>query len=507
MLFILIIMKSKMFLLLVFGFQLSYAQFSNRIWCFGDSAGVDFTIPNSPTLFTSGMDCRGSCCSIADSAGLLFYAHTLNLYTSTTFLHGAVRNKLHQIMDNGDSLVGEGWYNEMVIVPDPSNFNQFWLFHIGVLLPYAGIFNSLVDITSNGGLGAVMSKNNQLQSFETFVGITAIKHGNGRDWWVLCKRSGNGNPNNQFCQYLVTPQGLQGPYFYNIGLLSGSDFGHFTFNHKGNKLALANASGLLELYNFDRCTGIISNPVTLQYPTPGNPPLFSGIEFSPNDSVMYVTTTTQTFYLYQYNMAAVNIAASKTTIATISTPEWSGGYLKLAPDGKIYWSIAWYDGVNFNYPYDSSAYNMYNMNLSVINNPNALGAACNFTPFSFYLGGKRTYYGLPNNPDYNLGPLVGSGCDTITHLTPSPSPQERGVLTAFYHSGWEKVFLNAEGVKGNTYRLQVVDAMGKIVYSSAGKTQPPYFTKDVGCAGWSSGIYVVVLQTEKEKLDVKFVKL
>jgi len=28
-------------------------------------------------------------------------------------------------------------------------------------------------------------------------------------------------------------------------------------------------------------------------------------------------------------------------------------------------------------------------------------------------GGKRTYAGLPNNPNYSLGPLVNSICDTV----------------------------------------------------------------------------------------------
>ena len=51
-----------------------------------------------------------------------------------------------------------------------------------------------------------------------------------------------------------------------------------------------------------------------------------------------------------------------------------------------------------------------NMNLHVINSPNNPDTACHFQPYSFYLGGKRTYWGLPNNPDYDLGPLPGFPC-------------------------------------------------------------------------------------------------
>ncbi|MBK7388264.1 MAG: hypothetical protein IPI23_04070 [Bacteroidetes bacterium] len=79
--------------------------------------------------------------------------------------------------------------------------------------------------------------------------------------------------------------------------------------------------------------------------------------------------------------------------------------MKLAPDGKIYLSCAYYDGISFNYPYNSTEYNTTNMYLSVINYPDSLGTACGYNPFSFYLGGKRTYYGLPNNPITTYQPL------------------------------------------------------------------------------------------------------
>lgn len=63
-----------------------------------------------------------------------------------------------------------------------------------------------------------------------------------------------------------------------------------------------------------------------------------------------------------------------------------------------------------------AAHYLGNENLGVINLPDSPGLACNFQPWSFYLGGKRTYWGLPNNPDYELGPVTGSICDTLTGI-------------------------------------------------------------------------------------------
>ena len=47
------------------------------------------------------------------------------------------------------------------------------------------------------------------------------------------------------------------------------------------------------------------------------------------------------------------------------------------------------------------------MNLSVIHQPNELGALCDFRPYSFYLGGHWSYHRPTNNPNYELGPLAG----------------------------------------------------------------------------------------------------
>ena len=183
------------------------------------------------------------------------------------------------------------------------------------------------------------------------------------------------------------------------------------------------------------------------------------------------------------------------------------GQLKSAPDGKVYLACAWTDAAsNENYPYPDSAYYMDNMYLGVVSNPNVYGVGCNFNPYGFYLGGKRVYWGLPNNPDYELGADVGSPCDTLTAVSNLQWAVGRGEVTAFYHSGWQKLFVNAQNIKGKNCLLQIVDMLGNKVYSNQTQTQPPYFTQDVNVFNLSNGMYVVNLITEKEKMSCKFVK-
>ena len=68
------------------------AQKRNNIWCFGDSAGIDFSKLGSPQVFSSSLDTRGSCASIADTSGqLLFYAETNgNLSSNSTQVYNSI---------------------------------------------------------------------------------------------------------------------------------------------------------------------------------------------------------------------------------------------------------------------------------------------------------------------------------------------------------------------------------------------------------------------------------
>ncbi len=101
----------KYFLCAFFFFTVysAISQNRNSVWCFGDSVLVDFTNVINPTLGTSGLNTRGSSVSISDSAGsLLFSAETrAGLPGNTT----QVFNSMHVLMSNGDSIVGQGWYN------------------------------------------------------------------------------------------------------------------------------------------------------------------------------------------------------------------------------------------------------------------------------------------------------------------------------------------------------------------------------------------------------------
>ena len=73
---------------------------------------------------------------------------------------------------------------------------------------------SIIDLNLNNGLGKVTQKNVLLDSSPICDGMVAVKHGNGRDWWLIYKRVSN---SNIFNKILITDQGIQPSTQHAIG--------------------------------------------------------------------------------------------------------------------------------------------------------------------------------------------------------------------------------------------------------------------------------------------------
>ena len=501
-------MKYFLFVLLIFTTYSANSQNRNSVWCFGDSAGIDFS-SGIPVPIESGMDSRGSCASIADTNGnLLFYAATMRAYASVTSHSTFVYDANNNIMQNGDSIVGRVWYQELVIVPNPALDSTYYLFSLSVTENY-GICYSIIDMRLNGGLGAVTVKNIQLQNFEQVDCINAVKHGNGRDWWLFFRKSdfSVSMSNNDYYSYLITPDSIQNFSVQTIGVQNRTNNGHIIFSPNADKLVFINLLGVVELFDFDRCTGLLSNHNLIESdPGIGPYPYTWSCEFSPDASKLYISTDKDTCYLYQYDLNAANVSASKDTLWFTNFPENVLGSLKLGPDNKIYLCNQYFNGFNVPYPYADSVYNMYNMNLSVINQPDSLGISCDFQPYSYYLGGKRAYKGLPNNPDYEMPALLGSSCDTIVGISEEQPTILNPQLSIFYHNEWQTAFINANNLTGTKGTLEIFDVQGKMIHQENIQIVNGYYTRNFNMTGMADGMYFVNLITEGKRLSGKLVK-
>jgi hypothetical protein len=486
-----------------------FAQFTNNFWVFGDSSGIEFNNGSTSNFKSSMKMLRGSA-SISNTLGLMAYSSRSDFFIP---VNGKVWNKYHQHMQNGDLIYGSGWYHERLFLPVPGSDSLLYLFSCCVTssCPF-GLFYTLIDLSANSDSGAIIQKNAPVNNYPAFDALMAVQHGNGKDWWLLYQRwdGSNGVPSyNNFYVYLVDSSGISLNSEQFVGQSHSTGLGHLIFSPNGDHFANVSFANLIQLYNFDRCSGVISLWETVEVENgPQVNYYYISSSFSPDGSKLYVSENSAIdsipSKLLQFDLQASSIINSKTVIHNFITSTEGIADLKLAPDGKIYLATA--DELN-SFIYVDTFYTQINTHLSVINQPDSLGLACDFQPFSFYLGGARTYYGLPNNPDYELGAWVGSPCDTLSVGVDDNVPQQQVFFQAWYNSEWNMIHVNASKLKGRTGSLRLFDMEGRLVFEKKVEViAGGYVTGEIPMNAVAKGVYLVNLITDSESVSSKLVK-
>lgn len=416
---------------------------------------------------------------------------TLLLSTNGAYLANATGGQ----MLNGDGLSpcvytsqypnGLHLSQAVLILPWPDDPELFFLIHGGYDDPgNARTFNlywSTIDMSQDGGLGGVVAKNQVLLHDTLNTGkITAVRHANGRDWWVFCHKA----ETNSYFRILVKPEGVSVDGMQDIGVSRSADAGQVCFSPDGSRFAYYYPGFRgLEVFDFDRCTGLFSNPVDIPIVSTG---AASGVAFSPNSRFVYVSSSAD---VYQFDTEAADVAASQVHLAT-----WDGFYspsppfatrfdlAQLAPDGKIYIGTG-----------NST------LHLHVINNPDEPGLACNIVQHGvelphFYVNS------LPNHPNYHLGALSGAVCDSLglSTLTPSPSPKERGGVRSSPNPSEGRFTLNYPA-HAEAGELELRDMVGRVVLR--GRIPPWSTVHAVDLAGQAAGMYQCSLRWGMESIS------
>ena len=358
-------MKRKLYTVLLFilGFIVElHAQGEANIWYFGVNAGLNFNSGTPVPLLDGQMNTLEGCAVLSNSAGqLLFYTDGVRVW-----------DRNHNVMPNGSGLLGHSSSTQSAtIVQKPGSPNIF----VVITVDWRGYANGLryseIDLTLNGGLGDVTAVKNVLLYSPTSEKLTVVKHDNNIDYWVLSHGFGN----NTFYAHLLTSSGFSAPVQTNIGIFvpnTSSDFslGTLKASPDGSKIvACYQFLNVVELFDFDNSTGVISNPQTVVNSTNW----VYGAEFSSNNEVLYISAISGS-HIYQLDLTSSNIPAS---INDFTIGGSQIGSLQLGPDNKIYVAV-----FNSNY-------------LHVIHNPEVIGTGCNLMTNDLYLGGRVSQYGLP----------------------------------------------------------------------------------------------------------------
>lgn len=330
-----------------------------------------------------------------DSSGLIAYHDGVKLYDGE-----------HRLVADMGQL--ERYTVGSLLLPYNANADSLILFRNGInnRMTY-----SVIGLDSSKRKVSLKKKDINISS-DTFCDkFAAIKHANNRDWWVITHQFGN----NVFWVLLVANGRIERITKIPIGAsylnyVDNKGFfqyrGYLNVNSFHNKIVSVTIRGAIDVFDFDNCTGVLSNHLALRaprthYPYPvGKYPKteYFGCSFSPNDRFVYVNCFK---YLLQYDLQAPDPSLKAETLFFLDRDYprdkgidyWNGIYglfqHYVGKDGKIYLYKT-----NYNYlpeqrrsPFDST--------LAVIHEPNQKGKACRFElnaiPLQF---GARTKAGM-----------------------------------------------------------------------------------------------------------------
>jgi hypothetical protein len=395
----------------------SFGQRRDNTWCFGDSVKINFNgdtvnLQNPSSVFTYEQSS-----SISDEYGnLLFY---IGSCSSISAILSRIYNANDQLMQNGDSIcVNTSSTSGSLILPSVTDSNQFYIFTISQG-PVIGFTYSLIDMGLNGGLGAVIAKNILISGIgNTFAEkLTACRNAYNDGWWIFLHRTEITDSSNLFYRFQLNASGISSPDSQYIGSYyqrahsiypDKGTVGEMVFSQDGRRM-VAVGYPMIDLFDFDRCTGLLSNWQPLGPPVPSFPQsVFYGCSFSNNSTKLYISNVIFPSYISQFDLLSANIISSKVVVYSNANIALSNmGQHQLALNGKIYISSE-YDG--FPSIYDT----VFNKTLSIINFPDSPGVSCDVQMFSVSLGSGKTYLGLPNNPNYYLGTL---NCDSVSTIS------------------------------------------------------------------------------------------
>lgn len=351
----------------------SLGQAERNNWYFGALAGVSFNGGSLTSLNDNGIlrpiafgQIQGpdNIAVVNDPAGnLLFYTE------------GRVfKNRLQQNMPSTPTDEYAFRESQQVVTRNPGNPDQYYLFVIiqdGLMMRLS---YTIVDMSLDNGLGDIL-----LESAHTIVlnnvgqQMTTAQHANGRDIWVICQ--GNGT----FNSFLVSPGGVSTVAIRSQTGLSPVDgnfnnFGAIETSPNNQLIAgIFSDLGKVLLFEFDNLTGQL-NSIYEDEPAIASPLPFTGVEFSINSEVLYVTHNTAG--IRQYDLSDLSQIPSFVSI----TPQTGGlafSHLKRGPDGKIYVSNR---GTSF---------------LGAINDPNTLGIGCDYQTNVFNFSSGAHLLDLP----------------------------------------------------------------------------------------------------------------
>lgn len=484
------------FLTLIIGIQFTFSQKNDYHWVLGNKSIFSHikTDGGSDIIFSDtgiteikyvyrDMPFWLNCMSIADTKG------KLQFYSNGCY----IENTLGQILPNGRNLnpgefadefceTGYGGVSSFVL-PHPDNPKLYHLIHLAYNDDADGekLYYTTVDMSVQGGI--VREKNQIIVEDEISVSkLTAVKHANGRDWWIINPK---GQRSNDYYKVLLTPNGFSEPKLQKIGSYRRTFeiLGQATFTPNGDRYILIDNNNPVMLFDFDRCSGELSNPLEFYLPIGYDSLYATGVAVSPSGRFLYASAF---YHIYQYDLEAADIEASVELVAVydgFKSPFGSTFYrAQRGPDGRIYLNCT--NGENV---------------LHVINHPDRKGKACEVVQHGIQLPTYNPFL-LPNHPNYRLGALEDSACDTL-RKRPLPSELTEMIVAPNPTKDQVHIYLNQNH---EFIDLTLVNVSGQHLLERQVPQGRNEVTIDLG--DLPVGMYFITVRNEEQRVTKRVVK-
>ncbi len=375
-----------------------------------------------------------------------FFSNNLSLYPQTSIILPFANSKYRLITPS---------------VSDDSCINNWMRTGSGAYFDL--LLYDEIDMKLNGGAGSVtkrmisMLENVRLSKSQ----MMACRHGDGKSWWLLKQAADS----NLVYRFLLTDEAIFGPYLQGFtGVAShignGDRDGQAAFSKDGTRYATTNRDyGRVFVADFDRCTGLLSNPKVYKVPpqitnNPSDPNELDsstvGLCFSPSGRFLYVSGY---YGIQQFDLFNPTAASAWTYLSGPDTT-WSAfqqySNLYLAPNGRIYIGNG----------------NGFSGQMSVIDAPDQPGIAAGFCrkclrfPGYFnYRDSMIYYWGVstpPCMPNYRLGPT-----NPICYQTGISSPKQLLAFTLSPNPSWGQIKVTTS----EPGHLSLFDVAGRCVFS------------------------------------------
>ena len=262
-----------------------------KAWAFGDGASILFTgSPDNPTLVTSKINAPNGVAKMEDpsiSNGLIFYTDGQKVF-----------DKFNNPIDpskilNGDPTNSQG----VTIIPKTSCKGCQAEYYVFTLQKNAKgenlIFYSIVDMKMNKGKGGISVLNDTLSPVPTTSRILATEGGGGF-YWLVTQDADPLATSTTTRIFKVSASGISAPIVTksgtSISAAAGSTGNTKISSPNSTKLAITipgPPTNKVDIYEYDKANGKSTLSFTLDLGP--SPPTLYGVEFSPNDSVLYIS--------------------------------------------------------------------------------------------------------------------------------------------------------------------------------------------------------------------------